>query len=148
MGGQPGRRARRGGVIDPRPASGEIGRPSAPHSTAVLVVKTVHSGIFLAELAAIVWLFMTGLTGRRDRTVAIAAAAVAGEAVVFLGNGRTCPLTPLTERLGADRGAVSDIFLPGVVARTIPAWSSVIVTVAALLHARGIIRSRGDSVEP
>lgn len=112
---------------------------------AVAVIKTVHTAIFLVELASIGWLVISGLLGRRDRTVSLAAGAVAAEAAVFCGNDRVCPLTPLTERLGAQRGAVSDIFLPDVVARTIPIWSSALIGLAALLHARAAVRALRES---
>ena len=103
---------------------------------AVVVLKTVHTAIFAGELAAILWLVVSGLVGRRDRTVGIAAAAVAAEAAVFLANGGVCPITPLTERLGAARGSVSDIFLPDVLARTTPIWSTALLILAGLLHVR------------
>ena len=109
---------------------------SAGHPLAVAAVKSVHTAIFLVELASIAWLVVSGLLGRRDRTVALAAVAVTAEVAVFLGNDRICPLTPLTERLGASRGAVTDIFLPDVVARTIPVWSGALLVLAGLLHAR------------
>ena len=115
------------------------------HPFAVPAIKTVHTAIVLVELASIVWLVLSGLVGRRDRTVALAAGAVAAEAVVFLANDRVCPLTPLTERLGATRGEVSDIFLPDVVARTIPIWSSALLVLAALLHARSALRASRQS---
>jgi hypothetical protein len=101
-----------------------------------MVVRAVHSGVFLVELAAIMWLVVTGITGRRDRTVAVAGGLVAAEAAVFVANSGICPLTPLAERLGARRGSVADIFLPDamehrwrarVSRRTFPAstcWSS------------------------
>lgn len=111
---------------------------------AVGVIKTVHTAIFLVELASIGWLVITGLLGRRDRPVALAAGAVAAEAAVFCGNDRVCPLTPLTERLGANRGAVSDIFLPEAMARTIPIWSSALIVLAAVLHARSALRASRD----
>lgn len=113
-----------------------------PHPSAAIVVKLIHSAIFLVELGSILWLVVTGIVGRRDRTVALAATAVAFEAAVFCGNGRTCPLTPLAERLGATRGAVSDIFLPDVVARTIPTWSTALLILAALFHARSALARR------
>jgi hypothetical protein len=37
---------------------------------------------------------------------------------------------------------VSDIFLPDVVARTIPIWASALVVVAVALHASGARRDR------
>lgn len=112
------------------------------HPFGVAVIKTVHTAIFGVELASIGWLVVTGLRGRRDRTVALAAGTVAIEAGVFRAHDRVCPITPLAERLGAARGGVSDIFLPDVVARTIPIWSTALVVLAALLHARSGWRSR------
>ena len=87
-------------------------------------------------LSAIGWLVVTGLVGRRDRTVAVAATLVAAESVVFVANRGVCPLTPLAERHGASRGGVSDIFLPDALARTIPIWATSAVVVAAGLHLR------------
>lgn len=110
------------------------------HPLAVAAVKSVHTAIFLAELASILWLVVTGLIGRRDRTVALAAVAVATEATVFVLNDRVCPLTPLAERLGATKGSVSDIFLPDAVARTIPIWSTALLGLGAVLHARSALR--------
>jgi len=113
------------------------------HPSAILAIKTVHSAIFLVELVAILWLVVTGLRGRRDRTVAVAAGAVALEAAVFLANGRVCPLTPLAEGLGAASGSVSDILLPDGVARTIPLWSTALVALAIVLHVRSARSSDG-----
>ena len=115
------------------------------HPVAVTAVKTVHTLVFLGELAAIGWLVVTGFTGRRDRTVGLAAAAVALEAGVFVANQGVCPLTPLTERLGAANGGVSDIFLPDAVARTIPIWSSLLLVLAAVLHGRSAVRAARGS---
>jgi hypothetical protein len=109
---------------------------------AVVGIKIVHTAIFFVELASIAWLVLSGLVGRRDRSVALAAAAVAVEAAVFVANDRVCPLTPFTRQLGAARGSVSDIFLPDRVARTIPIWSSALLGLAGALHLRSVIRSR------
>jgi len=108
----------------------------------LVLVKAVHTGVFLVELAAIVWLVVTGWLGRRDRTVRLAALAVAAESVVFVANDGVCPLTPMAERLGAASGGVSDIFLPAALARTIPIWSTTLIAIAVLLHARNAIRDR------
>ena len=102
----------------------------------LVVIKTVHSAIFLLMLTAIGWLLGTGLVGRRDRSVAVAGAFVAAESVVFVVNRGTCPLTPLAEQYGAQRGEVSDIFLPDTVARTIPIWATSAVVLAVALHLR------------
>lgn len=113
-----------------------------PHPLAAVMVKTVHTVVFLVELASIVWLVVSGLLGRRDRSVAAAGGLVAIEAAVFVANDGVCPLTPLTKRLGATGGSVSDIFLPECVARTIPIWSSALVAFGLLLHARAAITRR------
>jgi hypothetical protein len=97
------------------------------HPVAVLALKTVHTVIFAGELSAILWLLVSGLVGRRDRTVGIAG---------------VCPITPLTERMGAAHGSVSDIFLPDALARTTPIWSTALLAIAGLLHARAVVVSR------
>jgi hypothetical protein len=106
------------------------------------IVRAVHSGVFLVELAAILRLVLTGITGRRDRSVVLAGGLVAAEAAVFVANSGVCPLTPLAERLGAGRGSVSDIFLPDAMARTIPTWSSALVALGIALHVRHLVRER------
>jgi hypothetical protein len=111
------------------------------HPAAVAALKTIHTIIFAGELSAIVWLLVSGLVGRRDRTVGIAAAAVAVEVAVFVANDGVCPITPLTERLGAAHGSVSDIFLPDALARTTPIWSTALLMIAGLLHLRGVVAS-------
>lgn len=108
----------------------------------VIALKTVHTIVFAAELSAILWLVVSGFLGRRDRTVGIAAGAVACEAIVFVANDGVCPITPLTERWGAARGSVSDIFLPDSVARTTPIWSTALLVIAGVLHARALKVSR------
>jgi hypothetical protein len=119
------------------------GRPTSGRSSVRLtVIRAVHSAIFLVELSAIGWLVLTGIAGRRDRSVAVAAGLVAGEIAVFLANDGVCPLTPLAERNGAERGSVSDIFLPDAVARTIPIWSTALIALAVALHGRGWLRQR------
>jgi len=117
--------------LAPMPPSGHPPRP-----TALIVVRALHSAVFLAELWAILWIVATGLVGRRDRSVAVAAALVGAESVVFVTNRGACPLTPLAERYGAEDGRVSDMFLPDALARTIPYWSIPLVGIGVALHVR------------
>lgn len=111
-------------------------------------IRAVHSAIFLVMLSAIGWLIVTGLTGRRDRSVAIAGGLVAIESAVFLANDGVCPLTPLAERHGASRGTVSDIFLPDALARTIPIWATSLVVIGVVLHVRGALAGRRSASSP
>ena len=108
----------------------------------LVAIRTVHSAIFLAELGSILWLVVTGITGRRDRSVGVAAVLVAAESAVFVANDGMCPLTPLAERYGASSGSVSDIWLPDAVARTIPYWTIPLVILGAALHVRGALAGR------
>ena len=117
-------------------------RSGRTHPIAILVVKTIHTAVFLVMLSSILWLLISGLLRRRDRSVAAAAGLVSIEAAVFIANDGVCPLTPLTERLGAPCGSVSDIFLPDAVARTVPIWSTALVVAGVLFHVRSLGRSR------
>jgi hypothetical protein len=126
----------------PSPEPYDLPDPATRSPTLLVLIRGTHSAIFLVELAAIAWLVVTGIIGRRDRSTALAAVLVTAEAAVFLANDGVCPLTPLAERHGARRGGVSDIFLPDAVARTIPVWSTALIAVAVALHARGVLRRR------
>jgi hypothetical protein len=119
-----------------RDGTGSVDRPL------LAGIRAVHSAIFLVELGSILWLLLTGIANRRDRSVALAAGLVSVESAVFILNDQTCPLTPLAERHGAAKGSVSDIFLPDPIARTIPIWSSALLAIAFALHLRGVLRAR------
>ena len=72
----------------------------------------------------------------------MAAAIALGECAVFAANGFVCPLTPLAERYGAERGSVTDIFLPDVIARNL-AWIATPILVAGLVLNGRALRGRG-----
>jgi hypothetical protein len=111
---------------------------------AVVAVKTAHSVIFFTIAGAIGYVVWSGATGRTDRRALTAVGIVAGEVVVFTANGWRCPLTGVAERLGADSGSVSDIYLPRWVADHIPHITTPAFALGLLLHARNLRRgSRG-----
>ena len=119
-----------------------MGPASGQTDARLVAVRTIHSIVFLAELGSILWLVVTGIIGRRDRSVGVAAVLVAVESAVFIANDGICPLTPLAERYGASSGSVSDIWLPDAVARTIPYWTIPLVILGAALHVRGAVAGR------
>ena len=119
-----------------------MGSASSQTDARLVAVRTIHSIVFLAELGSILWLVVTGIIGRRDRSVGVAAVLVAVESAVFIANDGICPLTPLAERYGASSGSVSDIWLPDAVARTIPYWTIPLVILGAALHVRGAVAGR------
>ena len=106
--------------------------------TALAAVKAVHTLAWLSIESCVGYVLYTGLVGRSDRRVAAAALVVAGETLIFVGNGFRCPLTDLAERLGAEHGSVTDIYLPAWFARSLPAIHVPLVTAAVYLHARNL----------
>jgi hypothetical protein len=65
-----------------------------------------------------------------------------GEVVVFTADGSRCPLTDVAERLGADSGSVSDIYLPDWIADHIPHITTPAFAVGLLLHGWNTLRGR------
>ncbi len=99
---------------------------------ALAVVKGVHTLAFAVIVGAIATTVVEGVRGRPRRRTAVAAAVALGECAIYAGNGFVCPLTPLAERLGAERGSVTDLYLPGWLARNL-AWVSTPILVAGLV---------------
>ena len=108
-------------------------------------VKLFHTLAWFSIESCMGYVLCAGLTGRSDRRTAIAAGVVAGEGVIFLANGCRCPLTQVAERLGARRGSVTDIYLPGWFARNLPAIHVPVIVLAAYLHMRIIQGQRAAS---
>ncbi len=106
--------------IDERKRTWVIDMWTKTVATQIVVIKAAHSVIFLVNCASIVHILWTGLTGRRSRWTRPALVAALVESVVFVGNRGHCPLTGMVERLGAQNGRVSDIFLPRWFADRIP----------------------------
>jgi len=87
---------------------------------AIVGVKLVHSAIFLVNSAAILHVFVAGIRDRPSRWTGAALAVALTESAVFVANRGRCPLTQVTEGLGAESGRVLDIFLPRWFADRIP----------------------------
>lgn len=85
---------------------------AAPNATKLAVVKVVHTVIYVVMALATIYVFVAGVTGRRDALVWAAVALVAVEAVVFVGNGMRCPLTALAKKYGDRGGYVGDTLFP------------------------------------
>lgn len=108
-------------------------------STAALTaIKVVHTLAWFSIESCMVYVLLAGLIRRSDRRTAIAAAVVAGESLIFVANRCRCPLTQVAERVGADRGSVTDIYLPRWFARNLPAIHVPLIVLATYLHARNL----------
>jgi hypothetical protein len=76
------------------------------------IVKVVHTIIYIVMASASIYVFVAGVTGRRDRLLPLAVALVALEGVVFFAHGMRCPLTQLARRYGDPSGHVGDTLFP------------------------------------
>ncbi len=85
-----------------------------------------------------IYVLYAGFAGRSDRRAGIAAGVVAAETLLFAGNGFRCPLTQVAERLGAEHGSVTDIYLPRWFARNLPDIHVPLICLAGYLHARNL----------
>jgi hypothetical protein len=121
---------------EPRPARPA---PAAHGSEAALrAVKAVHTLAWFSIEACMVYVLYAGFARRSDRRAGLAAAVVAGESLIFAGNGFRCPLTAVAQRLGAERGSVTDIYLPRWFAHNLPAIHVPLIALAGYLHVRNL----------
>jgi hypothetical protein len=107
-------------------------------------VKAVHTAVFAAVGAAVAVVLWDGLRQRTSRRTLAAATVALAETAVFVGNGFTCPLTPLAEELGATHGSVADIYLPGWFARRLPFIAGTAFVTGLALNAIALSRSRSE----
>lgn len=104
---------------------------------AILAIKLAHSVIFWILSACVLAIVEGAVAGRATAWTWWAVGLVAAESVVLAAFRWTCPLTVLAERLGAERGSVTDIFLPKWAAdRIFPVCGTTFVVALAVLLAR------------
>lgn len=113
-----------------------------PRPAAVASIKAFHTLAWVSIESCVLYLLYAGLRERTDRRVGIAGGIVAGEVLVFVGNGFRCPLTELAEHYGAQSGSVTDIYLPKWFAHNMPAIHTPLLVLMTYLHARKLWRSR------
>ena len=126
----------------PRADGAQAAVAARPRPAAVAGIKALHTLAWLSIESCVLYVLYAGLRGRTDRRAGIAGAIVAGEVLVFAGNGFRCPLTGLAERYGAHSGSVTDIYLPKWFAHNMPAIHTRLLVLMTYLHARNLRRSR------
>ncbi len=126
----------------PRPDAPPRAAAARPRPAVVAAVKVVHTLAWLSIESCVLYVLYAGLTGRTGKRADIAGGIVAGETLVFAGNGFRCPLTGLAERYGAHSGSVTDIYLPKWFAHNMPAIHTPLLVLMAYLHARNLWRAR------
>ena len=114
----------------------------------MVVIKTIHTLAWFSIESCMVYLLATGFAKRSDRRAAVAAIVVGGESVIFAANGFRCPLTKLTDALGARSGSITDIYLPKWFAHNLPAIHAPLIVLAAFLHGRTLLQRRKRRLAP
>ncbi len=110
----------------------------ASSSAALTAIKAVHTAAWFSIESCMLYVLYAGFRGRSDRRTAIAAAVVTGEILIFAANGFRCPLSDVAEQMGAEKGSVTDIYLPAWFARNLPAIHAPLLAAAAYLHRKSI----------
>jgi hypothetical protein len=108
---------------------------------ALAAIKTFHTFAWFSIESCVIYLIYSGFQRKSGRRAGIAAAVVGGETLVFAASGFRCPLTKVAVKLGAERGGVTDIFLPTWFAHNLPAIHVPLLLLIMWLHGRAIIRA-------
>jgi len=85
----------------------------------LFLIKFIHSLIFWWQVACLAYLLYAGITGTFNIVVLIALVSILLNGLLLLLNKGVCPFTTLAENQGAEKGSVTDIFLPGFIARNV-----------------------------
>jgi hypothetical protein len=113
----------------------------------VVVVKVLHTLVYLGVEACVALVVADGVRGRGGRRAAVAGAVVAAETGVFLALGGRCPLTGVARLLGNPDGA-GDIYLPGWFARNLAMLHVPVVVLALRLHLPTLLATRAPDARP
>lgn len=107
MAGDPEVRPNRSGSAGSRPAAAQrpaVERRARNQRRAATTVKVLHSVAMVVMAAAATTVLVDGITGRRDLWLTVSLVLIGAEGVIYLANGRRCPLTKLALRLGDATG--------------------------------------------
>lgn len=118
--------------------------PRQWRSTALVLIKAIHSLAFFS-IAGLIGLFTwDGFRGRRRRRATVAGLVAFAESAIYASNNMVCPLTPLAEELGAPSGSVTDIYLPDWLSRRVPLFGGGTFLLGLVLHARLRLKPRAQ----
>ena len=108
---------------------------------AACAFRAVHGLITVAFLLAIVHVWWCALTGRRDRWLRVAVAALVAEGALVTLNGGDCPLGGLQDRLEDPVPLFELVLSPTAARRAIPILGAVAGAGIVLLSRRGMFRA-------
>jgi len=85
----------------------------------LFIIKFTHSVIFWWQALCLGYLLFAGITRTFNILVLIAIVSILINGLLLLLNNGRCPFTTLAEKQGAEKGSITDIFLPDCIARNI-----------------------------
>lgn len=109
----------------------------------LFLVKLFHTLIFLVLSVCILFLLYCAAFNRRTKWTAVALILVVIEAIVIVVNDWRCPLADLAERIGAEEGSVTSIFLPDWLAGRVFQICTPLATIAILVLGFRLALDRG-----
>jgi hypothetical protein len=105
-------------------------------SPIVLAWRLAHAAIAVSFLAAIAHVWRCAITGRRDRALGVAVAALAAEGALVGANGGDCPLGPLGDRIGDEVPLFELVLSPRAAKAAVPVLGLVAAAGVAALALR------------
>jgi len=105
----------------------------------IFQIKLVHTLVFWLLSACVLYVLYSGVAGRVGLWTWVAAALLLVESLVLAAFRGVCPLTILAERQGAERGSVTDIFLPKRLADQIFPVCGTLYVIGLLLVLRSLL---------
>jgi len=115
--------------------------PPTTRPAVLVILKGVHTALFVSIAACILLYLADGIGRRPGRRGTVALGIALAESAIYASNNQVCPLTPLAEQLGAERGSVADIFLPEWLSRRIPVLGGSALVLGLALHVRAWLRT-------
>ena len=83
----------------------------------IAFIKTLHAAIGIILVGCVLYVLVAAIADQVTILTWIAYALMIGEVLILIRSGWKCPLTTYTEGLGAEIGSVTNLFLPGFLAR-------------------------------
>ncbi len=85
----------------------------------VFFIKLVHSLIFFFMVGCLIYILYSGITKTFNWVLLFALIALLIDGITLILNKWRCPLTTLAEKYGAEKGTVTDMFLPAIISRNV-----------------------------
>ena len=99
----------------------------------LFIIKFIHTAIFYYMLACLIYVLYCGITRTYNWLLIIAISAILIEGSALMLNHWRCPLTTLANKYGAEKGSVTDTFLPKWLARNVFKVSAVVFIASLIL---------------